>query len=150
MKRMRTLVVVVIWGLVLSGCYTHVPMSLDVAPAGANVRAHLSPEGVVHLEQYTGDYHRILEGRLEGADDEVVSLSVFRSPGNGGMGPAVPLQRISLPRAMVVRWDVRKLDRRRSALFAGGVAAALIGLVVFTLDVDDPGGARLPPIDGEL
>ena len=67
---------------ILSGCYTYVPQRPGSIAPGADVRVHLSAEGVQRISEAYGSASGVLDGRLESwGDDVIVTIPVPAAPG---------------------------------------------------------------------
>ena len=121
--------------LLLSGCFTYVPVDLGVLPVGGRVRvqveerrgsAFLSPSGSARLS-----------GILLREDPTEVVLRVPLAVGSE-FG-----QEFAIPISSIVRVETRMLDSKRSVLMGAGAlgtAAALLALIARPGGRISPGG----------
>jgi hypothetical protein len=136
---MRPLSVLCAIVLVASGCYTYRPASWEVLPAGTEIRGLLSTEARVGLED---KFHRRFD-RIDGMLVERTADSVLVDVRWLSTTDGRPLfQRIVLAQRDVLRVDVKRLDKVRSAaLVAGLVTVALVSVATgFWSTAGDEGG----------
>jgi hypothetical protein len=139
----------------LAGCYQYVPLVPGAAPAGARVRAELTPAGTQRLvgELGSGGGDRI-EGRIvEGTPGGGLLLDVFRATREApvGISSRSVASRVSLTSGDIARLELKELDRGRTALFVGGsalFAGLLVTLAFSTYGRGSEGGG--PPVDEAL
>lgn len=117
--------------LLAGGCYHMVPVALENAPIGADVRATISQDGLDRLQAEAGTGHPlltslVLNGRLEGRSPEELLLLVPYESFEGQYRARRVSQQFLLQRAEVASLSIRSLDRRRATIltvvlaFAGG------------------------------
>lgn len=141
----------VIAALVSGGCYSYVPADAEIVPVGANIRAHLSREGALQVEELTGRFRRVLDGEVLGLDEQDLVLSARIEPVNASPLARQPMEQpIRVPWESIARVEIRQFDARRTGLFIGGVTATLVGALAYAIRVENPGGSKPPPRNGEL
>ncbi len=127
----------------VSGCYTFTAVQ-GVPPVGTDVRATVTDEEALRLSRQTGALSRTLDGRLVGAtnDSVVVSVVTFRAV-SGISGSRQLRQSVMIPRDGLESLEVRRLSTWRSGVLgvlgAAGVAAVVNQVVVGGAGDDDPG-----------
>lgn len=116
----------VLGALALTACHDYFPTSQVPNATGESVRAVLTSEGTVRMAPLVGPHVEAISGRVASADDSAVVLKVNGIWVRGGQmnqwtGEAVPV-----PRSAVESWQREKIAPTRTALFAGGLAAAVV------------------------
>lgn len=108
--------------LLLAGCFTLSPVRMDREIPPGRIRVHLSDAGASRVAGALGGPASVVDGRLTGSTgDEIVLL--VPSTGQAGFGGEVLYQELHLPKDEVEALQRRKLDRMRTGLAVGGVAA---------------------------
>jgi hypothetical protein len=131
------------------GCYTYVPATLEAVPVGTEVRALLSTEKELALRDSLGIEPHPLHGTLVDRQDGRLLLSVRTAIGSRELGSQLLYQRVGVTPQDVLRVDVRRLQRTKTAAFALALASAGALLAVATVAILRPGspggvGAGLP------
>lgn len=136
-----------------SGCYTFTAVG-GTPPVGTDVRATVTDEEALRLSRQTGALSRALDGRLVGAtnDSVVVSVVTFRAVSEIS-GSRQLRQSVVIPRDGLEALEVRRLSAWRSGVL-GLLAASGIALVVDRVvvggsndddvDTDQPIGTLIP------
>ncbi|MCY4400499.1 MAG: hypothetical protein OXE96_14340 [Gemmatimonadetes bacterium] len=129
-----------------SGCYTYTPV-LNTPPVGSDVRATVTDEEALRLSDLTGQLTRNLDGRLMGATDDSVFVSIvtFRVASEIS-GSRQLRQSIPIPRTGLEALEARQLSALRTGI-AGMLAATGVALVVRQVVVGGGGGDNTD--DGE-
>ena len=122
--------------LLLSGCFTYVPVDLGVLPVGGSVRVQVEDRGGASFQAPSGSAR--LSGILVRENPTEVVLRVPLAPGSE-FG-----QELTIPISAIMRVETRELDGKRSALMGAGAIGITAGLFVL---IARPGG-RLSPGDG--
>lgn len=124
MRQLTRLVLMV--GLTGSlGCYRFEPGTVDAVPQGSTIRAVLSPTATDRLRERHGIEGRQLDGRVVAANGEALSLWVASVPLSTEFGVRTLYQQVDIPKADVLRVDLRRLDTGKTAMVVVGGAAAL-------------------------
>ena len=112
-----------------SGCYIYTPV-LTTPPVGSDVRATVTDEQALRLSDLTGQLTRTLDGRLMGATDDslFVSIVTFRVASEIA-GSRQLRQSIPIPRTGLEAFEARELSALRTGI-AGMLAATGVALVV--------------------
>ena len=115
-----------LWG---TGCYTFQPTS-GTPPIGTDVRAVVTDEQALRLSEQTGQLSRTLDGRLVGASDDSVFVSVvtLRMPTEIS-GTRQLRQSVGIPREGLAELATRELSMLRSGVL-GALAGAGVYLVI--------------------
>lgn len=138
MTRLLTLIGI----LFLSGCYAYLPQRPGSVAPGADVRVHLSREGVAAIGEAYGSATGVLEGRLESwGDDVVVTIPVPPAPGMLDRGLR---NRIVVRQADVVGIDLRERDQTRTIALSVGLGG-LVALTAIALFGGVFGGTQPQP-----
>lgn len=113
----------------MSGCYAFVPIE-GPAPVGSDVRATLTDEEALRVSRQTGDLSRIVDGRLVGATDDsvVVSVVTFRAASEVS-GSRQLRQSVVIPRNGMEQLASRRLSMWRTGVM-GVLAASGVALVI--------------------
>jgi hypothetical protein len=146
--------------LLATGCYSYVPVELEVAPVGQDVRVYLSRTGVERLRELGGDQ---IPGAA--ADQPVVSGTLVRRTGSD-FSLLIPVtsrqvgflqtdlgQQVTFPAADAVQVQLRKVSALKTGLVVAG-STALIGYVIVNIvqgarqpvdrPIPEPGDLRFP------
>jgi hypothetical protein len=122
------------------GCYAYVPATMDVVPVGAEVRAQLSTEAELALQDSLRVGLRPLHGTLVDRQDDRVLLSVRAGVGSREFGSQPLYQRISVTPRDVLRVDIRRLQRSKTVAAALAIAGGAAFLLIEAFHVRRPGG----------
>lgn len=123
-----------------AGCYTYRAAPPESLPAGAAVRARLSPAGAEGVMRLTGDLSPRVEGILVGSGPDSVVLEVWRTDLRTGRTFQPGLVRVAVPRP-----EVLEVNRKQLSPVRTGALAALVGVGAYQLYRvlwDDAGGLR--------
>lgn len=128
----------------LAGCFEYVPVTPERARPGAPVRVELTDEGERRLDEETGHRRSVVEGTLirKDASSWVISSPLPDNP-EAYVGRDLE-SRITVRLEEVSGVGARRLDRVKSALLGGVVAAAVVTAVGLIFE-GDPGGEGEPP-----
>ena len=129
MKRVVSLSLLLSLAL-LQGCYTHAEVPLTQVPVGSSVRARVSAAKAEELAPILGREDRVLVGRTIEASGESLLLQVRSLGGTTGRELG---QRIQLGGPEIVELELRTLDRTRTYVAVGLLAAvaATVGYMIF-------------------
>ena len=125
--RIRTFIVVLVV-IVLSGCYSYVPVAVSGPPPGTRANLVLTDEGTVEMARQVGPSTRAIEGDVLSANGEGLLLAVRRLERRDGIEEFWKGEQVTVPRGAVATFTERKLSRSRTALFGVGAAAAVFVL----------------------
>lgn len=128
-RRRVSPVVAMLAALSGTACYTFQPMS-GTPPIGTDVRAAVTDEQALRLSEQTGQLSRTVDGRLVGASEDSVFVSVvtLRLPTEIS-GTRQLRQSVGIPREGLAELATRELSMLRSGVL-GALAGAGIYLVV--------------------
>ncbi len=108
---------------VLAGCFTLSPIRLDSEIEPGRSRVHLTDAGVTRVAEVLGERVRVLDGEVtRSTANEIVVL--VPSSGSAAFGEQVLYQELRLPKDDVTSIERRQLNKLRTGLTVGGVAAA--------------------------
>ncbi|MDE2981007.1 MAG: hypothetical protein OXU74_07410 [Gemmatimonadota bacterium] len=112
-----------------TACYTFQPMA-STPPVGSDVRVTVSDAQALELTQQTGQLSRTVDGRLVGASDDSVFVSVvtLRLPSEIS-GSRQLRQSVGIPRTGVEALATRELSVLRSGVIAA-LGSGLVAVVV--------------------
>ena len=141
--------------VLLTGCYSLVPVRVESVTPPMRVRAHLSPAGSERIAPILGSARSAVDGQLVETTPEGVFLEVPSGQVQNGIRYETLTQKILIPRDDLVGLQRRQLDRFRTYLVAGAGAVAAGALIYDALSglsgesVGRPGGgggteARIP------
>ncbi len=116
---------------VFSSCYRYVPADLDVTPPGTGARLVVTSAGSDQLLEVMPDHREgaPVRGEFAGVEADQVVLRVPVARRAVGMAQRVIEQRIVVPRAEVVSFERRELNKTGTA-FLLAAAAGLTGAIV--------------------
>ena len=137
---------IVLAPLVLGGCYTYTPVSTLPEP-GTQLALELNDQGRVGLASSVGHEIARVEGSLVDGSDTAFVVRVSNVLALNGRKTMWGGDTVKLRREYVKGVRERKLAKRRTALFAAGVAV-LAGVFIATRDLFGLGGedpSRVPP-----
>lgn len=146
---------VLLTGVLLTGCYSLVPVRVESVTPPMRVRAHLSPAGSERIAPILGSARTTLDGRLVETTSEGFYLEVPAGEVQNGMRTEVLTQKILVSRSELEGLQRRQLDRTRTYI-AAGIGVAVIGVAIAealtgfvgSSDGQPPGGggpeARIP------
>jgi hypothetical protein len=123
------------------GCYTYAPATLDAVPMGAEVQALLSTEAEAGLHDSLGITLRPLHGTLVEREQGRVLFAVRTAVGSPTFGSQPLYQRIGVAPRDVLRVDVRRLHRGKTAALVTSVALAATLATLAALGKLNPGGS---------
>jgi hypothetical protein len=133
--------------LVLTACYTQVPLEAPAPAPAARIIASLTDTGTVVMANTVGPGASEIEGIVTSADATTWSLNLLRVDHLGGTSVAWNREVVSFPRYALTRPQVKRLDKTRSwgaaALIAVGAFAAT--RLFSHAGSDDPGPPPPPP-----
>jgi len=133
-------------GIALGACYSYVPVERPATiPEGASIRARVTPTASQRIAPLLGlEQARVVDGSLvqRNGDAMVVEVSTTTSV---GVGTAVQTlhQRVALAPSDVTEVETRTLDRAKTGIVVGVLAAGAIALAANYLK-SDPGVDRPP------
>ncbi len=130
--------------MLLSGCFSYIPIEPGDVEPGLTVRARVSPSASARIAPLLGASEaRRLDGRLisQAADTLIVEVPTVMLE-NREFG-RTPNQRVSIPRGDLVELEVRRLDRWRTIGIVGG-AAVVLGVTLTKALKGEPGKEPLP------
>jgi hypothetical protein len=110
----------------ISGCYMYVPVGTARPEVGSQIRTILTTDGTVEMIPRFGPGVISLSGLLVSGSSDSIPLAVQRvtTADRGSMpwGESV----VVLSPSLVAAVEERRLSRSRTALFVGGIAAAVL------------------------
>lgn len=136
-------------GLALCGCYRYAPAETRSVPEGANVRARVTAAAAERIAPLLGlGETRVLVGSLVDRNTNGTLIVEVPTAASTGMGSSLQTlyQRVALAPGEVTELETRKLDRARTAVVVGGLAAAVVSAAIASLH-SNPGIDR-PPTGG--
>jgi len=134
--------------LVLCACYTRQPLSTSVPAPATRIVARVTDAGEAAIANAVGPGALEIEGVIASANDTVWNLNLLRVTHRGGSTINWNRELVALPRSALSDVRERRLNKSRSWLTAGAVAAGvLIGARVFGNGGvgEDAGGGIIVP-----
>jgi hypothetical protein len=130
--------------LVLQGCFSYLPIEPGEVEPGLAVRARVSPAASARIAPLLGASEaRRLDGTVVTHSPDTLIVEVPTVMADVREFGRTPNQRVSIPRGDLLELEVRRLDRIRTSLVAGTVAAIIAGVLVKSLQ-GEPGKEPLP------
>jgi hypothetical protein len=114
--------------LLLAGCYRYAGVPVGgVPPAGGAVRVTLADSARTALAPQIGVAGAVLQGEVAAAPDTAgwLALAVTQVTRTNGVDEFWRGERVRVPVAALTRMEVRRFDRRRTALLAAGLAGGV-------------------------
>jgi len=134
-----------VWAL--QGCYSVTAVQPGGPQPGARVVAQLTPDGSQQLASQVGPRVIAVEGVLDQATADHLSLRMVRTEGANQVSTYWNNEEVSVPRPAIALLRERRLDRTRSYLMAGAIvgAALLAGALASGVFAGDEGPGTNPP-----
>ena len=134
----------------LAGCYSRESIGLTTPAPETRVIASVTDVGSDHMAGKIGVAAVEVEGIVESTTDSVWNLRLIRVEQRGGVSTLWNRELVSFPRWTLTNPTAKKLDKKRSWIFAGMIAATaflaerlIIG--AFSLDESGRGPPDVPP-----
>ncbi len=112
--------------LLLAACYTQAPLETALPAPATRIVAMVTDSGAAALGNTIGPGAMEIEGLVEEASPEAWRLQLLRVNDRFGKTNVWQGQVITFPRHMLARPEVRRLDKTRSWLAAGGIAVGAV------------------------
>jgi hypothetical protein len=119
-------------------------MQTGAPPVAERVQFVLNDQGRVALSNKLGPAVEKAEGQVVAVDGSSFDINVFRVGQIGGGSVMWNGERVSISRDQVLGYQVRRLDKGRTALVAASVTVGLL-LVFFGKSLFIPGGGVEDP-----
>ncbi|HMC56542.1 MAG TPA: hypothetical protein VKH19_15305 [Gemmatimonadaceae bacterium] len=129
-----------------SACFKNTPIGLGIPAPETRIIASVTDVGSDHMAKLIGVAATEVEGIVESATDSVWNLRVIRVDQRGGASTMWNRELVSFPRWALTSPSAKKIDKKRSWLFAGMIAATAFlaeRLIIGAFSLDDAG--RGPP-----
>lgn len=126
----RGLGIVVIGSILLSGCYTYSPATLQSLRPSENVRIHLTETGTARVAEVLNDSRQTLEGELVDVSPQGVSVLVVSALLQRGTRSEALVQELLVAPEEVAGVQRRELDRFRTGMVAAAGAAVVAASIV--------------------
>ena len=142
--------------LLLQGCYEFLPLQQGPAPMGREVELVLNEAGRAALAPKLGGGVDKVGGSIVTADGQSYTMMVTHVLQIGGSSATWNGERVVVAKEHTVGFQVRQLDRTRTAFLAGavivGIAALFFGKSLFGSgsDTADPSGTGGQSLTGSL
>jgi len=109
---------IVAGALLAGGCYRYVPTEMAAVPPGAEVRAHLTGDGIEAMRSYYGPEVYSVEGPLAWWDEGGVGLLTEMYLSRPGFPPTTFTDTVRLLPHHLAGMELRELDGKRTAGFS--------------------------------
>lgn len=135
--------------LAATACFTYQPAALPELEPGETVRAYLTREAILDLNEVVTVRDRTLTGRVVQAGGDGLLLDVAVATADAGSPTRTLNQRIGIPTDGLLEVEERTVDALRTGLAAASVAALIGTLIAWQITEDDnsPGGGGKDPPD---
>jgi hypothetical protein len=128
------------------GCFAYRAAEPAAVQPGQTIRVTLTPSGTQEVTQQVGPRVESLDGRVIAARDSALAVSVTQLTRARAGEEFWPGDSVIVPVRGVSTVEVRRLDRKRSALAVGGTLAAIFVLRRVVREAGlFGGGAGRPP-----
>jgi hypothetical protein len=131
-----------------SGCYEYKPVVTETIPVGENVALQITDRGRVDLADRFGPGVSEIQGRIVSAQDNDVTMNVFRVSQLDGESVAWAGEVTHLNRVLVGVVKTRQFSLLRSGLFAATAGVAAYFLASHALNGGFSGPTGDPPSTG--
>jgi len=131
---------------VLSGCYAYVPSTVGEVAPQQKVRLRLSPDQASRLNAFVKPESRTLDGTVVSQTADSLLLLVPGRTELTGTRVETFHQRVEVGKAGILDVDTRRLDRQKTYLLGGLIAATAAAVAIRQLK--GPGGSALVPPGG--
>ncbi|HEU4559181.1 MAG TPA: hypothetical protein VFS20_15070 [Longimicrobium sp.] len=133
----------------LQGCYSVSAVDPGGPQPGTRLVASLTPDGSQQLASQVGPRVIAVEGVLDEATADRLSLRLVRTEGANQISTYWNQEEVTIPRPAIAQLRQRRLDRTRSYLAAGAIVGGALFIAslaggVFASD-DGPGPGPPPP-----
>jgi hypothetical protein len=133
-------------GFALCACYRYAPAETQSVPEGANVRARVTTAAAERIAPLLGlGETRVLVGALVDRNASGSLILEVPTAASTGIGSSLQTlyQRVALAPSEVTELETRRLDRTRTAVVVGGLAAVAVSVAIASLH-SNPGIDRPP------
>jgi hypothetical protein len=114
--------------LITTGCYTVLPITSSPPPAGTDLVLTLTDQGSSAMAAVIGPKSSGISGKYLGESSDSLYLGVSAVSQQDGNEQFWKGERVGVPRSAIATMRERKISMAKSALVAGAVVAALIGV----------------------
>lgn len=132
----------------LQGCYSVSAVDPGGPQPGTRLLASLTPDGSQQLASQVGPRVIAVEGVLDEATAERLSLRLVRTEGANQISTYWNQEEVTIPRPAIAQLRQRRLDRTRSYLMAGAIVGGALLIASAAGGVfagDDSGGGGPSP-----
>ena len=141
---MKPAVSAIVACVLLSGCFTYIPIEPGDVEPGVSVRARVSPSAGARIAPLLGATDaRRLDGTMIAHASDTLIVEVPTVVVDTREFGRQPNQRVSIARGDLVELEVRRLDKVRTAGVVGGAALILATTLIKALK-GEPGREPLP------
>jgi len=119
----------IVAALVLSACYTYVPLATPSPAPGSYLALTLTDSGSEALTRYLGPNVRVVRGRYLATGDRGLLVSVSSLATQRGDELSWAGETVTLPTGAIASIEVRRLAKGSSALLAGASVAGVVATV---------------------
>lgn len=133
--------------VLLSACYTQIPMTTDVPAPSTRIIATVTDSGTVVMANKIGPGAQAVEGVVTAADAKEWTLSLVQVEYRGGTSVQWSREVVTFPRYALTNPTVKRVDMAKSWI-AGGLVAASVFIVAKAfgaVGTSDNGGTTPSP-----
>lgn len=137
---LRTLISIAVVTVSLSGCYSQIPVTSFPPPPAAHIIADVTDSGVVAMGRAIGPSAKSVEGIVQSATSDSVTLQMLRVDHRVGSDVVWNREPVSFPSYALTNSAVSRFDGKRSVLAAVGIGlgAFLAARAFQSLGADEP------------
>jgi hypothetical protein len=131
-----------------SACYRYVPVTNGDLTVGGAYRGHLTPEGSQAVAPIVGADVQRFDGRIVSILDTAYLVSMSATLKRSEQRPTIWTgEQLVIPRTAVNRFELRELDRPRTARAAAlyAVGAVAVGVLIFSIKSIASGEGTIAP-----
>jgi len=116
--------------MLLQGCYQSLPLTQTPPMSAPRVELILNDQGRAALSDRLGTAVDKIEGQLVGQDQSGYSMLVYHVSQLNGNSAAWTGEKVSIAKEYAIGFQVRQLDRRKSAIAVGIVVGVVVAVLV--------------------
>jgi hypothetical protein len=131
--------------IVVSGCYSNVPIQLSTAQPNTKLVVALTDAGSDSLARYLGPGVATVNGKLLQNGDDGLSLAVTQVTMRSGAEQFWKGETVALPKYSVATVQERKISKPRTLLLGGAILAALFTVKLSGVGSGGAGKGTGPP-----
>jgi hypothetical protein len=136
----RTLISMTAVAVSICGCYSQIPITSFPPPPATHIVADVTDSGVVEMGKAIGPSAQSVEGIVQSASRDTVTLSMLRVDHRVGADVRWNRELVSFPSSALANSVESRFDRNRTVLAAAGIVmgAFLAARAFQSLGADSP------------